>query len=75
MNNPFVLNQAELFSDRITENVPYDIDQQVEMVYRTALTRLPTEEEAKVGRQLVELGSLDDLTHVVFNLSEFLYRR
>ena len=75
MNNPFVLNQAELFSDRITENVPYDIDQQVEMVYRTALTRPPTEEEAEVGRQLVELGSLDDLTHVVFNLSEFLYRR
>ena len=52
-----------------------DIDQQVEMVYRTALTRPPTQEEAEIGRQLVELGSLDDLTHVVFNLSEFLYRR
>jgi hypothetical protein len=45
------------------------------MVYQTALTRPPTEQEAAVGRQLVELGSLDDLTHVVFNLSEFLYRR
>ena len=75
MNNPFVLNQAELFSDRIEEKAPYDIDQQVAMVYQTALTRPPTEQEAAVGRQLVELGSLDDLTHVVFNLSEFLYRR
>ena len=75
MNNPFVLSQAELFSDTIEEKVPYNIDQQVEMVYQTALTRPPTPEEAEVGRQLVELGSLDDLTHVVFNLSEFLYRR
>ena len=75
MNNPFILNQAELFSDQVEEVAPYDIDQQVEMVYRTALTRPPTQEEAEIGRQLVELGSLDDLTHVVFNLSEFLYRR
>ena len=75
MNNPFVIGQAELFADRVAENIPYDIDQQVEMIYRSALTRPPTEEEAEVARQLVELGSLDDLTHVVFNLSEFLYRR
>ena len=75
MNNPFVLNQAELFSAQVEEVAPYDIDQQVEMVYRTALTRSPTQEEVEIGRQLVDLGSLDDLTHVVFNLSEFLYRR
>jgi len=75
MNNPFVLSQAELFSDVVEEKVPYNVDQQIEMVYQTALTRPPTPEEAEVGRQLVELGSLDDLTHVVFNLSEFLYRR
>ena len=74
-NNPFILNQAQLFSDTIEEKVPYDIDQQVAMVYQTALTRPPTEAEAEVGRQLIEQGSLDDLTHVVFNLSEFLYRR
>ena len=75
MNNPFILNQAELFANTVQEKVPYDIDQQVAMVYETALTRPPTDEEAEVGRQLVELGSLNDLTHVVFNLSEFLYRR
>ena len=75
MNNPFILNQAELFANTVQEKVPYDIDQQVAMVYETALTRPPTDQEAEVGRQLVELGSLNDLTHVVFNLSEFLYRR
>ena len=69
------MNQAELFANTVQEKVPYDIDQQVAMVYETALTRPPTDQEAEVGRQLVELGSLNDLTHVVFNLSEFLYRR
>ena len=75
MNNPFILSQAGLFADTVEEKVPYDIDQQVAMVYQTALTRPPTNEEAEVGRQLVEVGSLNDLPHVVFNLSEFLYRR
>ncbi len=75
MNNPFVLNQARLFARQVEERAPYDIDAQVDLVYRTALTRSPDEEEAAIGRTLVETGSLQDLTHVVFNLSEFLYRR
>jgi hypothetical protein len=75
MNNPFVLNQAESFANQIEERAPYDVNAQVELVYRTALTRSPSSEEAAIGRQLVENGSLQDLTHVVFNLSEFLYRR
>jgi hypothetical protein len=75
MNNPFVLNQAQLFANNVEERVPFDVDAQVELVYRTALTRSPSGEEAAIGRQLVESGSLRDLTHVVFNLSEFLYRR
>ncbi len=75
MNNPFVLGQAELFANRIAESAPYDIDRQIELIYRTALTRAPSETETEIGRQLVSQGSLQDLTHVVFNLSEFLYRR
>ena len=75
LNNPFVLGQAQLFAQRIEERAPFDTAQQVDLVYRTALTRSPNAEEAQIGQQLVEQGSLEDLTHVVFNLSEFLYRR
>jgi hypothetical protein len=75
LNNPFVLGQAELFAQEIQERVPYDVDRQIELAYRSGLTRLPTEVEREVGRQLVESGSLIDLTHVIFNLSEFLYKR
>ena len=75
MNNEFVLGQARLFARRVEEQAPYDVDRQVDLVYRTALARAPAPEEADLARQLVADGSLEDLTHVVFNLSEFLYRR
>ena len=75
MNNEFVLGQARLFARRIAELAPYDVDWQVDLVYRTALARGPAPEEADLARQLVAEGSLEDLTHVVYNLSEFLYRR
>ena len=75
MNNPFVLGQAQLFARRVVEQAPYDVDRQVDLVYRTALARAPAPDEATLARRLVADGSLEDLTHVVFNLSEFLYRR
>ena len=75
MNNPFVLGQARLFARRLEEQTPYNVDRQVDLVYRTALARAPAPDEAALARQLVADGSLEDLTHVVFNLSEFLYRR
>ena len=75
LNNPFVLGQAELFARRVRERAANDITRQVDLAYRTALTRSPTVEEAILARQLVENYSLEALTHVIFNLSEFLYRR
>jgi hypothetical protein len=75
LNNPFILGQAQLFASALEERAPYDIPLQVDLAYRTALTRPPTGAEAAIGQQLVAQGSLEDLTHVIFNLSEFLYRR
>ncbi len=75
LNNPFVLGQAQLFANAIRERAPYDAGQQVELAYQMGLTRSPTASEMEIGQQLVASGSLEDLTHVIFNLSEFLYRR
>ncbi len=75
LNNPFVLGQARLFAAELEEEAPNDVAKQVDLAYRTALTRPPTEEEAVISRQLVEERSLMDLTHVLFNLNEFLYLR
>ena len=75
LNNPFVLGQAELFAQQVRERAGSDIDNQIKLAYQLALTRMPTEDESIIARQLIEDGSVSALTHVIFNLSEFLYRR
>ena len=75
MNNEFVLNQARLFADRLERAAPGDVDRQIDLAYRIALTRPPAPEEAEIARGLVSSQSLVDLTHVMLNLNEFLYLR
>jgi len=75
MNNPFVLNQAELFATRLEREAPGDVDAQIERAYLIALTRKPTEAEREIARGLVAEQSLVDFTHVMMNLNEFLYLR
>ena len=67
--------QARLLADRIKGEAPGDIERQVELAYELALMRPPTADEAAVARSLVREQSLVDLTHVMFNLNEFLYLR
>ena len=75
MNNPFVLNQAQLFTDRLEREAPGDIDRQIERAYLIALTRQPTDAEMTIARDLIADQSLVDFTHVMMNLNEFLYQR
>jgi hypothetical protein len=73
MNNDFITHQAKLFADRVKESAGDDPVKQIDLAYRLALTRPPTEKEMAVARDLVTKQSLVDLTNVIFNLSEFLY--
>ena len=75
MNNPFVLNQAELFAERLEREAPGDLDAQIDLAYLIALTRKPTDMEREVARGLATEQSLVDFTHVMMNLNEFLYLR
>ncbi len=75
MNNEFVLNQARIFAERLEEAAPNDLEQQIELAYRIALTRSPSTEEEQVAMTLATEQSLVDLTHVLLNLNEFLYLR
>ena len=75
MNNEFVLNQARLFAERLERAASGDVDRQVDLAYRIALTRPPTAGEAEIARNLASSQSLVDLTHVMLNLNEFLYLR
>jgi mono/diheme cytochrome c family protein len=75
INNEFVLKQAQMFADRVKKEAGDDPVQQIQLAYRIALTRPPDDTELAVATDLVGSHSLVDLTHVLLNLSEFLYMR
>src|SRR2546425_715600 len=75
INNDFVLRQAQLLADRVKKEVGDDPVKQIDLAYRIALTRAPDETELSLATDLLGTHSLLDLTHVLLNLSEFLYMR
>ena len=75
MNDDFVLNQAQLFADRVKKEAGDDVAKQVDLAYRIALTRPPTQRELTLATDMILSGSLVDFTNVILNLSEFLYTR
>ena len=74
LNNPFVLREAELLAERITSETA-DPLKQIDLGYQYALARPATDLEKKLALEKVKAGSLVDFTHVLLNLSEFLYMR
>jgi len=75
INNDFVLKQAQLFADRVKKEAGDDPVKQIRLAYRIALTRPPDETELALATDLLGSHALVDLTHVLLNLSEFLYMR
>ena len=75
LNDPFVLRQAQLFADRAKKEAGDDPASQIDLAYRIALTRPPSETELAVALDAVKNHSLVDLTHVLMNLNEFVYIR
>ncbi len=75
INNDFMLKQAQMFADRIKKEAGDDPLKQINLAYRIALARPPDDAELALGTDLLGTHSLVDLTHVLLNLSEFLYMR
>jgi len=75
MNDAFVVRQAKLFADRVREAAPGDSARQIDLAYRTALSRPPREDEAQLAADFLRNRTLADLTNVLLNLNEFVYVR
>ncbi len=75
LNNPFVLRQAELLAHRILNEAPDDPARQIDLGYEYALARPATDLERSIALKTIKEQSLVDFTHVLLNLSEFLYMR
>ncbi|MBV6431467.1 MAG: hypothetical protein IANPNBLG_01599 [Bryobacteraceae bacterium] len=74
LNNEFVLEQSRLFADRV-RGLSSRPDEQLRLAYEIALSRPPTDKERSLGLEFLQHNSIEDLTHVLVNLSEFLYMR
>jgi hypothetical protein len=74
LNNPFVLDQARRFAERVARDAS-DSKAQVDLAYRIALARPATDAEARIASALIAEHSLDAFTHVLLNLDEFIYMR
>src|SRR5262245_36808397 len=75
LNDAFVLRHAQLLADRVKQEAGADPVKQIDLAYRIALTRPPTQTEAAIALDAVRAGSLVDVAHVLFNVNEFVYSR
>lgn len=75
MNDEFVVRQAELFGQRLSEMEPASAERQVDLAYRLALSRPPDAREKELAIEYLRSHTLAGFAHVLLNLNEFLYLR
>jgi hypothetical protein len=68
MNSPFLLQQAELFAERLSKEAS-----PVQRAFELAFGRKPTSEEAEAAQKLVCDHGLVAFCRALFNANEFLY--
>ena len=59
----------------IERDAPGDLGKQIDLAYEYTLSRPATELERSIALKIAKEQSLAAFTHVVFNLSEFLFMR
>jgi hypothetical protein len=84
LNNPFVIQQAELWAKRVLAVQKRTPEERVREMYTTAFGRAPTRDELAAATEFVatqaeQHGKADDprawadLAHVLFNAKEFIF--
>ncbi len=73
LNDPFVIEQADHFAERLADAQKSDVRGQVKAAYRLALGREPSQREVELARQFVEKRGLFQFCRALFNANEFLY--
>jgi len=89
LNDPFVLQQADVWSSRLVTRISDTIESRIDFMLETALSRSSTPEEresfVQLAIQLAELHQVPtgelllshtvwkDIAHAVFNQQEFIY--
>ncbi len=72
LNNAAILRSSDAFAKRL-EREAQGTESRIELAYRLAYGRRPTEEEIALARKVVEAHGLNVLTRAIFNSNEFLF--
>jgi hypothetical protein len=77
-NGDFVNQQAKHFAQRLERDAGSDVDKQIDLAFRLALCRPPTEREREIMREFLKKSgsgkeALEQMGRVIFNLNEFVY--
>jgi hypothetical protein len=72
LNNPLVVRQAEHFAERV-KTLSGEPQQQIAVIYRLALGRLPTDAEATALSQYASQHGLANVCRVILNSNEFMF--
>jgi len=72
MNNSFVQRQVGAFANRLKREAGAEVERQIELGYRYALGREPTNEEAAAARGVAEQHGLNAVCWALMNSSEFV---
>ncbi len=89
LNDPFVLQQADVWAQKLVARPEESLDARLDTLFLTALGRLPTSDEhLRLQQAIQQLGELHnvspgevlksqavwkDLAHAMFNTKEFIY--
>jgi mono/diheme cytochrome c family protein len=72
-NSPFVMQQAELFAERLNRLANSDMDQQVRMSFHILFARDPDAQEIELSKEMIRDQGLVQYCRAILNASEFLF--
>ena len=77
MNNPFVLQQADVWAKRVLSESGLSAKERIGTMYETAFARPPSPQEMDETLRFVEERDdprvWSELAHVLFNVKEFIF--
>jgi hypothetical protein len=73
LNSGFVLQQAEIFSDRLRREAGADVPKEIQRAWLLSFGRPPTTREQTEAGELVEQHGLAALGRALFNANEFMF--
>jgi hypothetical protein len=73
LNNPFMVEMSEQFSERLATVQPDDMAGQIELAFRIAFGRAPVQQEQNRLLEYAQEHGLANVCRIIFNLNEFVY--